>query len=98
VAVVDVEAMEVLETVEAVGPARIPQVMVTVVAVVVAVVVVAVVVEMRLLSTEPQPPEECVISIGPQEPAIAASTAPSSTRQESRRLNSARNTPPTFSP
>ena len=77
--IVDVEVAE---------AARAFQVMATVVVVVVVAVVVAVVVgaATRLLSTEPQPPEEYVTSIGPLEPAIAASIAHTSTRQGSRRL------------
>jgi hypothetical protein len=101
--------------VEAVGAARaphlVPQVLATVVMVVVVVAVavaivvvaevvaVAVVVGMRLLSIEPQLPEVYVIFIGPLEPAIAASTACSSTRQKSRlRLpHNPQIIPPTFS-
>jgi hypothetical protein len=101
VTVVDVEAVVVAETAEAMGPARALQAMATVVVVVVVVVAVAVVVATCLLSTEPQPPEEYAIFIGPLESAIAALTARTNTRQRSRRLRPPHNPQiilPTFSP
>jgi hypothetical protein len=100
VTVVDVEAVALAEAVGATVPARAPREMVTAVAVAVVVVAVAVVVATRLLSTEPQPPEEYAIFIGPLEPAIAALTARTNTRQRSRRLRPPHNPRiilPTFS-
>jgi len=76
VTAVDVEDVE---AVEAACVVRASQVMVIVAAV--AAVEVAVGVATRLISTETQPPEEYATSIGPLEPAIAASTAPTDTRQ-----------------
>ena len=88
--------MEIVEAVEAISAVGASQLAVTVVGV--GVVAAAVGVGPRLLSTEPQSPEEYANFIGPLGLAIATSTARTGTRQGSRHLRPPRRIiPPTFS-